>query len=83
MRDTVWAGKPQKLVFSAGIPKGAVIILQERRINTRTLKLTDMQMVLSKHDDFKNERSALQTMIESKGHTALFLPKFHCELNGI
>ena len=42
-----------------------------------------MQMILSQHDDFKNEKNALETMITDKGHTALFLPKFHCELNGI
>ena len=30
MRDTVWAGKPQKLVLDDGTPKGAAMILEER-----------------------------------------------------
>ena len=42
-----------------------------------------MQVILSQHDDFKNEKNALETMLESRGHVAVFLPKFHCELNGI
>ena len=30
MRDTVWAGKPQKLVMADGTPKGAAMFLEER-----------------------------------------------------
>ena len=30
MCDTVWAGKPQKLVLEDGTPKGAAMILEER-----------------------------------------------------
>ena len=56
------------------------MILEERGINTSQLKLEDM---LSQHDDFKNEKNALETMLESRAHIAVFLPKFHCELNGI
>lgn len=42
-----------------------------------------MVIILSQHDDFINEKNSLETMLTGKGHTALFLPKFHCELNGI
>ena len=56
------------------------MILEQRRISTGTLGLEAMQTILSLHDDFKN---ALETMLTNKGHTALFLPKFHCELKGI
>ena len=83
MRDTTWAGRPQKLVMEDGAPKGAAMILQERGVNTDTLKLEDMRVILSCHDDFKNEKSALHQKLESRGHTVIFLPKFHCELNGI
>ena len=34
MRDTLWAGKPQRLVMDDGTPKGAAMILEERGINT-------------------------------------------------
>ena len=42
-----------------------------------------MIVILSQHDDFKNEKNSLETLLSGKGHTAVFLPKFHCELNGI
>ena len=71
------------MVMDDGTPKGAAMILEERGINTATLKLEDMKIILSCHDDFKNEKSALHQKLEAKGHTVLFVPKFHCELNGI
>ena len=83
VHDTVWAGKPQKLVLDDGRPKGAAMILEERGINTASLKLEQMIVILSQHDDFKNEKNSLETMLIGKGHTTVFLPKFHCELNGI
>jgi hypothetical protein len=39
--------------------------------------------VLSNHKDFYEQRSAIETLIEGRGHKCLFLPKFHCELNPI
>ena len=42
-----------------------------------------MQWLLLLQDDFKNEKPLLQLIIEGAGHTCLFLPKFHCELNPI
>ncbi len=79
MRDTVWAGKPQKLVMVDRTPKGAEMILEERGINTN-LKLDDMRIILANHDNFNGEENALDTMLASKGHTAtcMLLPKFHC-----
>ena len=53
MRDTVWAGKTQRLVKEDGTPKGAALILEERGISTATLKLEDMRVILSCHDDYK------------------------------
>ncbi|KAG8909932.1 hypothetical protein FRC01_006638 [Tulasnella sp. 417] len=42
-----------------------------------------MQRILSLQDDFRNEKSLLQKVIEEAGHVCLFLPKFHPELNPI
>jgi hypothetical protein len=39
--------------------------------------------ILSNHKDFFEQRSAIETLIEGRGHKCLFLPKFHCELNPI
>lgn len=83
MRDTVWAGIPQKLVLDDATPKRAAMVLEERGIRTSMLKLEQLTTILSQHDNFKNEKSSLETMLSGKGHTAIFLPKFHCELNGI
>ena len=71
------------LVKEDRTPKCAALILEERAISTATLKLEDMCVILSCHDDFKNEKRALHTVFERIGHTVHFLPTFHCELNGI
>ena len=42
-----------------------------------------MARILSKQDDFANQISVLETMIQEAGHECIFLPKFHCELNPI
>ena len=36
-RDGWWAGKPQKMNFSIGVPKGMCTVLEERGINTRVM----------------------------------------------
>ena len=83
MRDTIWAGKVQKLNYALGVPKGMMVVLEERGINTRTLVAKQMRQILAQHDDFKNEKSRVEHFIASKGHTLIFLPKFHPELNPI
>ena len=83
MRDTVWAGKMQKHVEPDGMPKEAANIHEERGINTKTLILEEMQIILANHDDFKNEKNTLETFLVKKGHTALFLPKFHCGIERV
>jgi len=54
----------------------------DERDDTRPVNCC-MQRLLSLQDDFKNEKPLLQLIIEGAGHTCLFLPKFHCELNPI
>ena len=83
MRDTVWAGRAQKLVDDKGVPKGMKQILEERGINTERMKAEDMRTVLSFHDDFQSEKTLVDKYISDKGHRCVFLPKFHCELNPI
>ena len=83
MRDTVWAGKPQKLCFNLGVPKGMKQVLKERGINTDSLNAEKMREILKQHDDFKNEKPRLITELEKESHIALYLPKFHPELNPI
>ena len=45
MHDTVWAGQVQKLVDDKGVPKGMKKVLEERGINTSSMKADDMQTV--------------------------------------
>ena len=39
--------------------------------------------ILEAQDDFANEVSLLETLIQQSGHGVIFYPKFHCELNYI
>jgi hypothetical protein len=59
------------------------LVLQERGVDTSRMKAADMCLVLGNHADFKYEKTAVEYLLQSKGHRALFLPKFHCELNPI
>ena len=40
-----------------------------------------MYCVLLLQGNFVNEKPMIQHHVEGQGHTCLFLPKFHCELN--
>lgn len=83
MRTTMWAGKEQKMCYDNGTPKGMRAVLEERGINTETLIGPQMQVILSNHEDFKSEKPKVIHFLENKGHMALFLPKFHPEMNPI
>ena len=80
MHDTVWAGEPQKMCFNLGILKGMKQVLKERGVNTDGVSVS---AILRPHEDFTNEKPKVIKFLESKGHTALILPKFHPELNPI
>ena len=48
MRDTVWAGRVQHMVFNIGnVAKGMRKVLEECGINTPTLWADDMRKILS------------------------------------
>ena len=81
MRDTIWNGHPQTMTLPEGRPKGAALVLEERGYDTKGLKLEEMRAILAEHDDFKNEKCRVDTFLSNRGHTCVFIPKFHCELN--
>ena len=83
MRDTIWAGKVQRMVMPDGTPKGIKMVLEERGINTARMKADDMRVVLSFHDDFRTEKTRVEKFLTNEGQQVMFLPKFHCELNPI
>ena len=58
-------------------------VLEERKIDTNGMRAPDMRLVLGAHTDFKYEKTALEHFMQERGHQAIFLPKFHCELNPI
>ena len=90
MRDTVWQGERQSLVFQSGPhkgkPKGAFQILKECGYDEKELKKVKLKGCieeLEKHEDFANEKSKVENLVAKKGHLCLFIPKYHCELNPI
>ncbi|KAF7351880.1 hypothetical protein MVEN_01149600 [Mycena venus] len=79
----------------AGVFKGMAVILKERGLD-REAKLNAQckgfkcapgatscccRRVLYNQPDFKSEKSLLEKVCEARGFRAMFLPKFHCELN--
>ena len=83
MRDTAWNGQTQTLTLSDGHPKGAALVLEKRGYDTGGMKVDEMRTILAGHDDFKNEKCRVDTFLSNCGHTCVFIPKFHCELNPI
>ena len=37
MRDGWWVGKPQKMNYNLGVPKGLRVVLEERGVNTHKM----------------------------------------------
>ena len=83
MRDTIWDGKSQWMVFSIGVAKGLIQVLKERGKYRAGMKLEEMRQEIASHSDFRTEKTKIEHFLNSKGYAWLFLPKFHCELNPI
>ena len=66
VRDTVWAGSVQKMVNEDDFAKGLRTILQERGINTQTMKADDMRTVLSFHEDFMTENTIVEQYLKDR-----------------
>ena len=82
MRDGWWNGKPQKMNYALGVPKGMRVVLEERGIDTCRMNGEQMREVLKSHPDFRNEKSTIERfLVEERGHIMYMLPKFPCELN--
>jgi transposase len=78
------------------MPKGAKVVLHERGLWRAGLNLrcgkggcnndwTDCcaKQILDHQPDFQAQKSLVQETIEGTGHTCVFLPKYHCEINFI
>jgi hypothetical protein len=84
MHDGWWGGKPQKMNFADGVPKGMKLVLEERGVDTRNMNADTMRELLGSHPDFKYEKSRIEQYLSDEcGHIVYMLPKFHCELNPI
>ena len=46
LRDTIWNGRVQRMVFSDGTPKGMWQVLTEWGVDTREIKACDMRKTL-------------------------------------
>lgn len=88
-------GKVQKMTNTDGKPRGLKSVLEERGFDVSGMRAKCspvcpwenenccMARLLSKQEDFANQKSMVETLITEAGHLCVFLPKFHCELNPI
>ena len=93
--EPCYRGLPQKMTLENGEPKGLQQTLEERGFDVARMRAKCspvcpienerccMARLLSKQEDFRNQRSLLELTITAQGHLCTFLPKFHCELNPI
>lgn len=82
-RDTVWDGKPQKMVTDSGVQKGLKTVLESRGVNVTKMQKDDMIKILQEMRDFKFQKTRVEELILKRGHRVMFIPKFHCEINPI
>ena len=76
--DTIMpGGRVQKMETTPGEAKGVRSVLTERGINCVTLKKDDMITILSQHDNFRDEKTIIESYLLSKGHSVMFFHKFH------
>ena len=75
-RDTVWGGRPQKMVTTDGLQKGLKTVLEERGVNVKKMHKDDMIKTLSEMRDFKFQKSKVEAVILKRGHRVMFILKF-------
>jgi transposase len=73
----------QNMQTEEGLQKGVNNILIERGLWVHGMKLDEAREMLSAQPDFASQREWLKEVVENAGHTILYFPKFHCELNFI
>jgi len=83
------------MTTGSGEAKGLKQVLDEHTFNTAKLRAKCapvcpfesqnccMAQLLSQPEDFTDQLSMLETLINGAGHECIFLPKFPCELNPI
>ena len=47
------------------------------------MKAADIRKALGEMHDFKYEKTKVEHLVRNRGYRAIFIPKFHCELNPI
>lgn len=88
MRDGFWHDKRgrlhrQPMVDSKGRAKGLRQVLIERGLFKEGMVKADMVALLSKQPDFSQQPTLVEELLSKRGHSVVFLPKFHCELNPV
>ena len=73
----------QRMVLPDGTAKGMKLVLQERGIDVKGMNAKKMRQKLNEFPDFTNQMTILEELVRSKGHTCMYLPKYHYELNSI
>ena len=76
-------GTPQRMTLDDGIPKGLKIVLEERGVNTKGMGKVDMVKKLPSFIDFRHEKNKVERLLRRYEMQAIFLIKFHPELNPI
>lgn len=71
------------MLLDDSTPKGMKIVLEERGINASRMVADNMRTLLSRHEDFRTEKTIVEHYLIEKGHVVMFIPKFHYELNPI
>lgn len=83
MRDIIWGGRVEKMVFRDGTPKGMKEVLRERGVNVTKMLGDEMREILQNMHDFKYKKTRVKKLLMDHGFRGYFIPKFHCELNPI
>ena len=88
MRDGFWHDKRgrlhrQPMVDAKGRAKGLRQVLIERGLFKEGMVKADMVALLSKQPDFSQQPTLVEELLSKRGHSVVFLPKFHCELNPV
>ena len=63
LRDTMWDGKPQKMVTSNGLQKGLKWVLEECSINVTKMNKEDMIKILEEMRDLKFQNTRVEELI--------------------
>ncbi|GES93696.1 hypothetical protein RCL_jg27178.t1 [Rhizophagus clarus] len=83
MRDTIFNGQVQSMVFPANYPDENLCGKpKEMRVSIENSRCYACH-VLAAQEDFLNQKPILQEVIEGLEHKVIFYPKFYCKFNYI